>query len=193
MPKKKNNNLSGVLDALEDVAEGDSVTVSEIVDAMGERSFATVLLVPALIMVSPLSGIPGSPTIAGTLFALISIQMLMRRDSLWLPGFIGRLSVRADRLAKALDWLRKPAGWVDPVIRRRLTVLTDRPASYVALLCCIGLALTMPPMELLPFAASFASGAVALFATGLMARDGVFILLGYVTVAGLIALVMNLI
>lgn len=187
------DNLKGLIDSLDDMIDGESVTLSDIVESMGEHSFATVLLIPALIMVSPISGIPGSPTVAAMLFALISIQMLMGRDALWLPGFLGRLEIPADRLATALNWLRRPATWVDPVIRRRLTFLTDRPASYLAILCCVCIALTMPPMELLPFAASFASGTVALFATGLMARDGVFVVLGYLSVLGLMALVLSLI
>lgn len=190
---ENSNHLSGLLDSLDDMVEGKSITLGDIVSAMGERSFATVLLVPALVMVSPLSGIPGSPTVAATLFLLISIQMLIGRDALWLPGFLARVSIPADRFCTALSWLRRPARLVDPVIRRRLTFLADRPASHMAVLCCVAVALTMPPMELLPFAASFASGAVALFATGLMARDGVFVILGYITVLGLIALTLRLI
>jgi hypothetical protein len=190
---KSADNLRSLLDSLDDIIDGESVTLSDIVESMGERSFATVLLIPALIMVSPISGIPGSPTVAAMLFGLISIQMLMGRAALWLPGFLGRLEIPADRFSTALNWLRRPAAWIDPVIRRRLTFLTDRPASYLAILCCVCIALTMPPLELLPFAASFASGTVALFATGLMARDGVFVILGYLSVFALIALVLKLI
>ena len=79
--------LTELLDTVSTAAEGDTVTVGDVVDTMGERSFAAVLLIPALIMVSPLSGIPGSPTVAGSLYALICVQMLLGRNSLWLRDY----------------------------------------------------------------------------------------------------------
>lgn len=184
--------LTELLESIAPAVEGEKVSLGEIVDATGEQSVSAFLLLVALIMVSPISGIPGSPTIAGVLYLLSGAQMLLSRRSLWLPHRLRRIALPADRVRRALDWLRGPLRRIDPVIRTRFTILTDRPLRLVAIACCIGIAVIMPVMELLPFASSFASGAIALFATGLMARDGVFILLGYATVAVLAGLALQL-
>ncbi len=185
--------LTELLDIIAVSLEGDDVTVGALVDAMGERSFSAILLIVALIMVSPFSGIPGSPTVSGALYLLICIQMLLARDALWLPRRLRRLRIPTRRLRRALEWLRAPLRRIDPVIRTRLTALTDRPLGLLAILCCLAIAVVMPVMELLPFASSFASGVIALFATGLMARDGVFVLLGYLTVAAIALVALGLI
>lgn len=186
------NTLTDLLDTIVASLDGDEVTIGELVDAMGERSFSAILLIAALVMVSPLSGIPGSPTVAAAFYLLICIQMLLARDALWLPQRLRRLRIASPRLRRALEWLRVPLRRIDPVIRTRLTALTDRPLGVVAILCCLAIAVVMPPMELLPFASSFASGAIALFAAGLMARDGVFVLLGYLTLAALAVVALGL-
>lgn len=49
----------------------------------------------------------------------------------------------------------------------------------------------MPPMELMPFAASAAGLSVTLFALSLIARDGLIALLGFIATATLSVLVIR--
>ncbi|UMA64293.1 exopolysaccharide biosynthesis protein [Roseivivax marinus] len=169
-------------------AEGEaSVSVAEILDKIGDRSFPAAILVPALILVSPVSGIPGTPTIGACIIALIVAQALLGRDHLWLPGLLTRREIGAKRLNQGLSWLRKPAGWVDRHSRDRWTILTYPPFSTVSLLSILVVVMTWPLLELLPFFTSFGAGAVSLFAIGLMIRDGLYIIAGWITVAGVLA------
>lgn len=180
--------ISEVLEILEEAGDPDRVSVRQIVEAMGDRSFAAILLVPALLLVSPLSGIPGSPTIAGAIIALILVQMLLGRSSLWLPEVLASRRLPTRRFKAALKWLRGPVGRVEPLIRERLAWLTVRPWNYVALWLCLAVTAVMPLMELVPFFASGAGLAISLFAAGLLARDGVVLLFGYgVVVIGALA------
>jgi hypothetical protein len=180
--------VSAVLDTLsrKGGGEGDgsaTVTIGEIVERLGTRSFAPLLLVPALLMVSPLSSIPGTPTLSGAIIALIAAQMLMGRERLWLPGFLRRRSFSRARLEKAVGFLRRPVGWVEPLMRPRLVALAQPPGSYLALLICLIVTAIMPVMEFLPILASIAAVAISLIAAGLLARDGLLVLCGYGVVA----------
>lgn len=183
--------ISELLDSIEAGDEADRgakeaaerITVGALVDRMGERSFAPVLLLPALIMVSPLSSIPGSPTVSGLIIALIAWQMLFGRDQLWLPGPLRRVSVPVPRLRQAVLFLRRPVGAIEPRLRPRLTVLARWPMSLVVLATCLAITFFMPLMEVLPLVASIAALAISLFAVGLILRDGLMILLGYAVVA----------
>jgi len=76
--------------------------------------------------------------------------------------------------------LKRPARWVDRLIRHRLTCLTAGPAVRLNALLCLLIALTMPPLELIPFASSVAGLALSLAGLGMMARDGVMVLLAIV-------------
>jgi hypothetical protein len=86
-----------VLDTLADAGDEDEVTIGQILDAFGDRSLAPVLLVPAMLTASPISGIPGVPTVTGIIVALIVVQMLMGRDTLWVPKALARRGVSRRR------------------------------------------------------------------------------------------------
>ncbi|SMX46725.1 exopolysaccharide biosynthesis protein [Actibacterium lipolyticum] len=171
--------INEVLDSLCHARNGDRVTVRDIVEKMGERSFAPLLLVPAMILVSPVSSILGMPTFGALVIGLILVQAIMGRKHLWIPEFLARRSLPAKRVESAVNWLRKPATWVDRHVHRRLTYLTVRPLSYIALLTCLALTLTMPLLEVLPMLATVSATAITLFAIGLLTHDGMFIIAGY--------------
>lgn len=78
--------LHEVLQRLASAGDDECVSVSDIVDAIGPRSFGPLLLVPALIVMSPLSGIRGLSTVMGITIALVSGQMLVGRRVAWLPA-----------------------------------------------------------------------------------------------------------
>lgn len=183
------HDLSGVIErmhqASDDHPELRKVSLRHVLDAVGERSFGTLLIVPGLVALSPLSGIPGMPSTMGLLVILISGQLLLGRRSFWMPNFILDRCISRRRFDRALDFMAKPARWIDRPLQRRLTWLTKRPGLYVVAICCLLVAATMPPLELLPFAASAAGLAISLFALSLIARDGLLALLGITVTGGL--------
>jgi hypothetical protein len=184
--QSRDESLNMVLDTLADAGDDDEVTIGQILDEFGDRSLAPVLLVPALLTASPISGIPGVPTVTGIIVALIVVQMLMGKDTLWVPQALARRGVSRQKMDKAVNFLRKPVGWIDRLLKPRLTWLAERPWNYVALLTCLAIAVLAPGMELLPFVISIAAVAIGFFAAGILVRDGLVILLGYVVV-GIVA------
>ncbi|WP_209428421.1 exopolysaccharide biosynthesis protein [Pararhodobacter sp. SW119] len=174
--------LTEVLGKLADAGEGEHVTVAQILDEFGDRSLAPILLVPAMLTASPISGIPGVPTVTGIIVALIVVQMMMGRDTLWVPQFIARRGVSRSKLDKAVGFLRKPVGWIDGLLKPRMTWIAQRPWNYAALVTCLAIALVTPLMEMLPFVISIAAVAIGFFAAGILVRDGLVMLLGYAVV-----------
>ncbi|TQM94820.1 exopolysaccharide biosynthesis protein [Roseinatronobacter monicus] len=102
--------LSEILDTLEDAGDAEHVTINQILEGFGDRSLAPILLVPAMITATPISGIPGVPTITGLIVGLIVVQMLMGRNTLWVPQTIGKRGISKDKMAKSVRVLRKPVG-----------------------------------------------------------------------------------
>lgn len=172
MAEDRSHKLSDVLDRLEDAAEGDSIPVSKVVEKLGQKSFASLMLIFALIAVSPASAIPGlTATVAAIVFILM-VQMILGRDSVWLPDVILRRELSTERLCKGIGWLRRPVRFVERFLKERLTWLLHRPWLYLPQLLILALTLFMPFMEIIPTSGSIASAVIALFAAGLLTRDG---------------------
>lgn len=172
--------LTDVLAALSNASDRhDVLSVRDILTEIGDRSFATVLLVPALLLVSPVSAIPGTPTIGAVLVILIVLQWIMGRDHLWFPDAIMRRSIKAQRVRTGVRWLERPASWVDRHARQRLVFLTRGPLGLLPLFVTLSIAATWPLLELLPMVTSIGAFTVSLFAFGLMTKDGLWIAIGY--------------
>lgn len=196
--------LSGLLDALdpdnpETGAEDhptdahDGLTVQSMLNRAGPRSFAAILLVPALILVSPLSIIPLMPTTGGLVILIIAIQAFFGRSQIWLPSRLANRKITASQLARAVKFLRRPAHWLDSKSRDRLRFLTIPPLDRIALLSVMAVAATWPFLEIVPMFTSISAGGVALVAFGLMVRDGLVLIAGYCVLAGTLLFVLQLI
>lgn len=184
--------LTELLDALRPHESQDQMSVHDMVERVGGRSFPAVILVPAVLLVSPLSGIPSVPTLGGLLITLIAAQALFGRKHLWLPGFLMRRSVSSRRMSKALDWLARPSSWMDRFSRPRWRPLSSKAAQPLTYLSVIVLAIGWPVLELLPFVTSFGAGAVSMMMFGLMTRDGAYLLAGYLQGAAIYLILVTL-
>jgi hypothetical protein len=174
--------LGGVLRhmqaVLADQAGADRVALAVMVGAMQKRSFPVLLLLPALLLVSPLSAIPGATTVFGLTIAALLAQYLLGRSQIWLPQFILRKSFHAARLERAIDWLHRPVGRLEILLRPRMGWVFSRPLALVPVVLVLAAALCAPLMEVIPGSGTSVGAAICMFCAGLLARDGVFVVLG---------------
>lgn len=179
-----------VINRLDALTDHENLEVGDILDAFGATAFVPVLMVLALIVVSPLSGIPFLPTFFGLMIAMVSTQMLLNWPRIWLPGVLRRRTLSGARLHGALNWLRGLADWLDRTARRRFRLLVSTPLDALVKASCILCGLSMPFLELVPFSSSILGAAVIAFCTGLLTRDGLFALLGWglMTIAAMVPL-----
>ncbi|WP_191059821.1 exopolysaccharide biosynthesis protein [Geminicoccus harenae] len=176
--------LSDALDQLEHAVHGEHITVQEVVEQLGDRSFAALMLIFSLISTSPASAIPGiTAIVAGIVFILV-VQMVFGRECVWLPGFITRRRMSSAKLCKGIGWLRKPLHFVERFLKARLTFLVNRPWILLPLLLILALTLFMPFMEVIPTSGSIASAVIALFAAGLLTRDGGLVIVSLILLLG---------
>ncbi|MEL7164500.1 MAG: exopolysaccharide biosynthesis protein [Pseudomonadota bacterium] len=179
--------LSHVIDQLARAGDGDRVSVQDILDATGDRSIMPVVLAIALILVSPLSGIPGLPTFSAIVILLVMVQAVLHRRHLWLPPMLRNRTVSRARFDRAIDRMRRPAAWIDRHSHPRLTILVVGPLRWLTLAMCMLVPMVWPFLELLPMVTSFGAGALALMSFGLLTRDGLYVFWGYVTITGMVA------
>lgn len=183
MAHERTRALSEVLDQLEASAHGDSIEVKEVVDQLGRKSFAALMLIFSLISMSPASAIPGiTATVAAIVFILV-VQMIAGRNCVWLPGFVTRRRMSTQKVCKGVRWLRKPVHFVEKFLRPRLVFLLKKPWVFLPMSLILGLTLFMPFMEVVPTSGSIASAVIALFAASLLTKDGGLALVSLILLA----------
>lgn len=170
----------------EHALEGEWTTVGEIVDRLGRASYTPLLMVPALLVASPLSGVPGFSSVCGLVIAAVSMQQIMRRPALWLPRWLSGAGMPARRMHDAVRWLRRPARALDRVTRKRLQWLTYPPFSIMPQSLCLICGAVMPLLELVPFTSSMLGVVVAVLATGMFMADGLLVLFGMMGAAAVV-------
>ncbi|MBB5514457.1 hypothetical protein FHS89_000455 [Rubricella aquisinus] len=160
------------------------VSIGVLMERLGPASTAASLLVPAMIVVTPLSGVPLLSSFCGLMIAMIALQMVAGRRHVWLPDWIMRRSVDGARLDGFLRRLETPAGFIDRRTRRRLLWMVRPPGALLIKTAAMMCGLAMPFLEVFPMTSSLLAVAVCFFAIALLARDGVLALIGLAFIGG---------
>lgn len=184
--------VGAVLDRAAGAVEEKAARVGDIVQALGRASFTPILLLPALLVVSPLSGVPLVSSFCGICIALISGQMLLGRDHIWLPQWIMSREIDAARFHSAIEKMQRGAGYVDGVAARRMSPLVKPPISKLLQALCLVCGAVMPVMELVPFTSTILGTAVALMAIALLVEDGLLALAAIGVFGGAIAVLVQI-
>tara|TARA_R110002012_G_scaffold219568_1_gene391011 strand:- start:2168 stop:2779 length:612 start_codon:yes stop_codon:yes gene_type:complete len=173
--------LTDVVDELKKVSQGkDRVEVGHLIDALDHRGYGPALAVLPLIELTPIGGIPGFPTLLAFTLAIITLRLLMGYEHFWAPEWLRRRKLKSDRVIKSVEWLKPVSLRIDAKLHERLSRFAGPIARRAACIVILGLLLTVPPLELIPFATSGPMIVISIFGLGLLYRDGLLMLLGFV-------------
>lgn len=172
--------LEDIVEGVVAVAQKDDVSVSDITSVANKGQFASLLLLPALALVTPLSGIPLFSTVMGLIITVISAQMLFVNSEVWLPRRIRALEVKGAVVRRAFEKIKPATRWLNGAVRPRLTFLLSGPAAVIPPILCMISGLILPVLEFVPFTASIVGVGVSLIAVAQLSRDGLLLLIGYV-------------
>jgi hypothetical protein len=183
MARRPVHDLTHLLQTMDEASRDKQVTVRDLRDAVGRRAFAPMLLLTSLVGFTPLGAVPGVPTTLALIVILIAGQVVFGYDRIWAPRRLLNMHVDADRLQRGARALKPFARNVDKVIRPRLTFLTAPPWSSVIVAACVLLALSVPPLELVPLVDWPLWGAMVAFSLALFAHDGLLALVAFALTA----------
>lgn len=169
------------------VDAGENVSVGMIRELAGQRAAGPMLLFPALVLVSPLSIIPGVPTMVGTSTVLIAGQIALGRQHLWLPKWLSDRCLPSRHAERLVKFLKPVSEKVDGVAKRRWQNLLDGPLRRVGAGICLLVGMLMPFMEVIPFTSTWAGVTVATYGLAITARDGLLAVVWIALVATVIS------
>lgn len=173
-PKRRRaRRLSEVFAQLARDAKGP-VSIAIIRDAMGNRSFAPLLVLFAAFNLIPLP--PGASAFLGLPLIIVSAQMAYGSKQAWLPSFVMNRSLSADQFRKVMDWLIPRLVRLERLIRPRYWPFWrrqgDRVVGIITLLLAIIVTLPIPLGNWLP------AFSTALLGLALSERDGILLGIG---------------
>jgi hypothetical protein len=164
-PSKK---LSDILAGLAEPGAG-TVSLADVLAAVGERSFGALLVLFAIPNV--LAGaIPGLSVVLGLPLMLLSLQLLVAAERPWLPSRLGRLQIRRAELGRLVQRIGPYLQRLERGLRPRWLVLTAPWAERIAGAACLALSLMV--FLPIPFANLLPSVGIMLFGFAILERDG---------------------
>lgn len=185
--------LESLLDMLDEVAGGEETDLRTVIMAFNDRAFGPVLILCGLFLLTPLGIIPGVPTALAVIIISFAGQLLFGRDHPWMPDFIGKVKIKDKTIKntkqKAGPWLAR----IDGLIKPRMKWASGDIARTLAALISVVLAVTMVPLNFVPFGVVIPGFVVCIFGLGITARDGLIMLFGFTLSAGAAGLITYLI
>lgn len=150
------------------------VSIGHIRDALGNRSFAPLLVFFAAVNLLPLP--PGTTAVLGLPLIIVSAQMVYGAKQTWLPSALANRSLNANTFRSMMEWVIPRLIRVERVIRPRYWPFWrrqgDRIIGGVALVLAIIVTLPIPLGNWLP------AFATALLGLALSERDGILLAIG---------------
>ena len=178
--------LSVELANLRDRSARGAVTLREVIYTLHGRAYMLLVLLLALPFITPIP-LPGLSTPFGLAIAAIALRLSLGQRP-WLPMALQRKELPAGFFGKVFAFAEKVLRIFEKFLRPRLTPLIDTPFlvqlhALLMLVAAVALLLPLP----IPFTNSFPAWTILLLAAGLLERDGLFILAGYlVFIAGVL-------
>ncbi|MGB3669856.1 MAG: exopolysaccharide biosynthesis protein [Phormidesmis sp.] len=157
-------------------AKSQTVTLNELLEIAGERTFGFLFVLLALPSALPIPA-PGYSTPFGILMFLLAVQLVVGRDQPWFPEKFRKQGFERSQIQslikKGIPWLQK----IELVARPRLTpVCTSRTGQMM-----IGIAIALMSISMMiPIPLTNTLPAIGIFVTGfgLLDDDGAISLAG---------------
>ncbi len=172
--------FSSELRALSDRYRDEPVPLGAILDELGGRASALLVVICALPFSTPIS-IPGLSTPFGLVILLLASRYFFGLPP-WLPEQIRRVVLPASFFTKVLNASSSLVGWIERRLTGRLGVLADaewKLRLHAGVVICAALLLMLPLPPLPPFTNTLPALTAVVMSFASLKRDGVGILAGY--------------
>lgn len=174
MDSNNHRSTSEALVAIVRAFPGDQMTLQDLMDGLGERSFGFVLLLFGVL--SAIAIVPGLATIIAIPLLFFGLQMLAGYRTPWLPTSISsRRFSKADLLAaieRAVPSMRRVERICKPRLLFLIGTLGERLLGLLVFVLALVIALPGP-------GTNFAPGvAIAFMAIAIIERDGLLVFVG---------------
>jgi hypothetical protein len=180
-PRSIGPSLSDILSRIAADETRQRISVGDLITALHDRAIGALIFVFAFPNTVPLP--PGTSSILGAPLLFLTAQLAFGRKP-WLPKVIAERSMERVHFAAVVSRVAPWLARAERLLRPRLEILARPPCEYliggICLLLSIILFLPIPMGNMPP------AVAICVFALAVLARDGIWVLIGVgVTIAAI--------
>lgn len=172
-----NRSASDVLLELVRAFPRERISIQDLIDGLGDRSWGFALLLFGLL--SAIAIIPGLATVTSIPLLFFGLQMFFGYRTPWLPGFIAKRDLARADLEAVLVRGKPFMAWIERICRPRLTFLIggagDRLLGLLVFVLAVVIALPGPGTNFPP------GMAIVFMSIAIIERDGLMLLAGLIT------------
>lgn len=176
--------LSDIVDDMVADARGGELTLGDVLDDLGDRSYGPLFFILGLIILLPIGAIPGVPIVLGAVLVILAVQFVIGMRHPWMPSRFRRLAISETKAQDARTRARPILRFIDRFVDARMAWIVSRPMRVFAAAAIIFLSLTMIPLEFIPFGVAVPAAAIAAFGLAIVARDGLVMMIALAFVGG---------
>ncbi|EJC77932.1 putative ABC-type transport system, permease component [Rhizobium leguminosarum bv. trifolii WSM2012] len=177
-PRPKGRRLSSILRQLAADRSRERISIGDLFQTMGDRAISALMLIFALPNAFPTP--PGTSAVLGAPLIFLAAQLTFGLKP-WLPKVIADRSMRREDFETIVGRIHRRLAWAERMLKPRLAIFAEPPAEYLGgaacLLLSIVLLLPVPLGNMLP------AITISVFAFGILGRDGLFALIGFIMTA----------
>jgi len=171
--RQKPNRLSDIVKSIDTQQD---ISIGELADSLGERAFGALMFIFALPNALPMP--PGTSAILGLPLVILTWQVMIGRQTLWLPELVRKRRISRELIVAFVSKVTPLMTRLERILRPRLDIivtshLAERMIGLVAFPLALVLFLPIPFGNIPPAAA------IACLALGLAERDGLAVIVGY--------------
>jgi hypothetical protein len=171
--------LADTLNGIAANLPAEKVTLRELLGSVGEQSLLFFCIIMTTPFLTPIP-LPGISTVFGFLIMLLSFGIIFNRVP-WLPGFLMKREFESKGVANLLTRAANLCTKLERFIFPRLQFLTHQATTnrLNGIMLLIGGFLLILPLPVIPLSNTLPGWAVLCLCVGMIQRDGLFVLLGY--------------
>jgi hypothetical protein len=176
---------SRLSDIVKSINTETDTTIGTLVDSLGERAFGALMFIFAVPNIIPTP--PGTSAILGLPLVILTWQVLIGRQSLWLPAVVRHRRISRELISAFVNKVTPVMARLERILKPRIGFLVSSDASerVIGLVTFpLAVALFLP----IPFGNILPAAAIACVALGLAERDGLAVAVGYALAVASVAL-----
>lgn len=171
--------FSDELHALAVGFQDHAVTLQELIQVLGQRASALLIIILALPFCAPIA-IPGLSTPFGLAILALAICFALNLQP-WLPKRLLGVRLPPKFFAAVLEGASKLIGWIERRLHPRWLWLTEGAAMrFVHMgMVCAGAGLLLLPLGGIPFTNTLPALTIVVGMLGVLERDGIAVMVAY--------------
>ena len=171
--------LSATLRGVAETLPEGTVSVRYLLTTVGEHSMLLLCIILTIPFLTPIP-LPGVSTIFGAIIMLIAAGIILNRLP-WLPRQVLDRPISSEQLGKVMQRGSQLSAKIERFVKPRLSVLsaTTTVNRVNGLLLLLGGTMLILPLPFIPLSNMIPGYGILFLAIGMLQRDGLMILLGY--------------